>query len=339
VIHESETDAPLAPIEKSVTKGSSFASLAANGHRILWIVSSGGHLVQATHIERLIGTHPDSFWITNDVPQARSLLAGRNVAYLEYVAPRDWRGAVRAAKLATRIARELNPDQVISTGAAIAGLALPRLALAGYPTTFVESVARQSSHSLTGKIAALSPGVRTLTQYANRADRRWTFDGTILANWRRRDAPVDSILSTGSLRVLVTLGTIRPYRFDSAIDAVLRILRPQDEVVWQLGDTARDDLPGSTHSAISNEELKKLIRWADVVVSHAGVGSIVDSLEAGKCPVLVVRRASRQEHVDDHQMDIAGEVENRGLGSTLVLDDPQREVLVRAALSQAVPVT
>ena len=339
MIDESRTDGALMTPGVSVAANHSFGTLAAQGRRVLWIVSSGGHLVQAMHIERLIGVNPDSVWITNDVPQARSLLAGRNVVYVDYVAPRDLRGAVRTAKLAARVARDLKPDQVVSTGAAIAGLALPLLALSGYTTTFVESVARKSTHSVTGRIAALTPRVRTLTQYADRSDRQWAFDGTILANWECRDTSVVPGPEARALRVLVTLGTIRPYRFDSAVDAVLSVLHPEDEVVWQLGETTRVDLPGISHTSMANEDLRALVDWADVVISHAGVGTIVDSLEAGKCPVVVVRRASRGEHVDDHQLDIAEEVQNRGLGNILDVENPRRELLTKASLVQAVQVT
>lgn len=320
-------------------EGRSFSSLSAHGQKVLWIVSSGGHLVQAMHIERLIGAHPDSVWITNDVPQARSLLEDRKVVYVDYVAPRDLRGAVRTSNLALRVAREMNPDQVVSTGAAIAGVALPRLALSGYTTTFVESVARKSTRSLTGQIAALAPRVRTLTQYADRADRRWTYDGTILTNWERRDASTTAQLGERSLRLFVTLGTIRPYRFDAAIDAVLSILHPQDEIVWQLGETTRTELPGASHESMSSSELRRLLDWADVIVSHAGVGSIVDSLEIGKCPVMVVRRAERGEHVDDHQLDIADEILSRGLGYVLDVENPRRDVLLQASVARAVGVT
>ncbi len=47
----------------------------------------------------------------------------------------------------------------------------------------------------------------------------------------QRDAPA----SPGPLNILVTLGTIAPYRFDRAVDAVLSLIREGDEVTWQLG--------------------------------------------------------------------------------------------------------
>lgn len=310
--------------------GALFRSLTQHPSPALWIVSSGGHLVQALLIEQLIGVDPAAIWITNDVPQARSLLDGRKAVFAPYVAPRDLRGAARVSQLALDIARREHPGQAISTGAAIAGLALPRLAMKGTPATFVESVARRSNHSLTGKIARWSPRVRTLTQYSENADRTWAYEGSVLSAWApdlaKRDIPDDA-----SLRVFVTLGTIKPYVFSRAVDATLAVLRPGDEVVWQLGDSYRDGLPGQAHDSLSHPDVTELINWADVVITHAGVGSIVDVLNSGRSPVLATRRAAFKEHVDDHQLDIAGQLIARGLGHELSLSTPTRGTLLQAA--------
>src|SRR5207249_4868749 len=60
-------------------------------------------------------------------------------------------------------------------------------------------------------------------------------------------------------------------------------------------------------------DLATAMRTADVVIAHAGIGSAIAALEAGKCPILVPRSASHAEHVDDHQRQIAGELSRRGL--------------------------
>jgi UDP-N-acetylglucosamine transferase subunit ALG13 len=72
---------------------------------------------------------------------------------------------------------------------------------------------------------------------------------------------------------------------------------------------------------LPHAELVDAIARADVVVSHSGIGSALDVLEAGKVPVLVPRRASRGEHVDDHQRLIARELHVRGLAVHRELDD------------------
>lgn len=55
-------------------------------------------------------------------------------------------------------------------------------------------------------------------------------------------------------------------------------------------------------------------RRARVIVSHAGIGSVIDALQARR-PLIVVPRLKRfREHLTDHQLEIASAVERRGWG-------------------------
>jgi UDP-N-acetylglucosamine transferase subunit ALG13 len=73
------------------------------------------------------------------------------------------------------------------------------------------------------------------------------------------------------------------------------------------------------------------MRDADVVVSHAGVGTALAAFGVGKCPLLVPRRASFREHVDDHQKQIATELVNRGLSMAVDADDLDYDDIVAAS--------
>jgi UDP-N-acetylglucosamine transferase subunit ALG13 len=70
---------------------------------------------------------------------------------------------------------------------------------------------------------------------------------------------------------------------------------------------------------------------ADLVVAHAGVGASLAAFEVGRCPVLVPRRLSRNEHVDDHQIQIATELGSRGVAVASEVDELSFEDLQRAA--------
>jgi UDP-N-acetylglucosamine transferase subunit ALG13 len=52
---------------------------------------------------------------------------------------------------------------------------------------------------------------------------------------------------------------------------------------------------------------------ADVIITHAGVGSALTALRAGKRAIYVPRRKRYDEHVDDHQVAMARELDSRGL--------------------------
>jgi UDP-N-acetylglucosamine transferase subunit ALG13 len=76
-------------------------------------------------------------------------------------------------------------------------------------------------------------------------------------------------------------------------------------------------------------ELAALMDEAAVVVSHAGVGSILCALRAGHVPVVVPRLARHGETVDDHQLELARRLQANGL-VTLVADAAE----LRAALAR-----
>lgn len=86
-----------------------------------------------------------------------------------------------------------------------------------------------------------------------------------------------------------------------------------DEVTWQLGCSERDDLPGSVHREVKPTEFRKLAQEADVTITHAGVGSILELLDMGITPAIVVRSQDNAEHVDNHQRQIAAAMTSRGL--------------------------
>ena len=60
-------------------------------------------------------------------------------------------------------------------------------------------------------------------------------------------------------------------------------------------------------------ELAAALRRADIVISHAGTGSALAALDAGRYPILAIRDSARGEQVDDHQHQLATELAHRGL--------------------------
>ena len=79
------------------------------------------------------------------------------------------------------------------------------------------------------------------------------------------------------------------------------------------------------------EELHAALGAADVVITHAGVGSVLACLRQGTVPVVLARTARQGEHIDDHQHQFARLLAERDLA---VCADPDRlteEHLARAA--------
>ncbi len=66
-------------------------------------------------------------------------------------------------------------------------------------------------------------------------------------------------------------------------------------------------------------------------MTHAGVGTLLELLTLGIYPVMGVRRASRGEHVDDHQAQIAELVNRRRIAFAAEAPDITAEALRTAA--------
>lgn len=285
------------------------------GEKTLLVASTGGHLAQLLLVARMLDLHADSLWVTFDSPQSRSLLHDRRATFVPYIRPRGFLTAARTLPRFDRLLRAEAFSAVLSTGAAVAGPALLTATARHVPAYYLESISRYDGPSLTGRMVARLPGVRCYTQHRGWAGGRWSYDLSIADHLTARRPRVGAgAPGSGSrARVFVTLGTIAPYRFDALVDNLVRVLPAGADVTWQLGCTTRWDLPGTVHEVVSVADFDRLATDADLVVSHAGVGSALRMLDLGVRPLLVPRRSARGEHVDDHQLQAARELERAGL--------------------------
>lgn len=302
--------------------------------KALLVASTGGHLAQ---LVRLAGGSPvaeDSLWITFDTPQSRSLLEGRRTLFIDYIPPRGWREVMRGSRAIRSAMRAEHFDVVVSTGAGIALASHLTAALEKRKTVYIESVSRVQGPSLTGRMLERVPGIDRYAQHAWGATRpRWTNEFSVLDTFAPRPA-TESIDATRAQRIFVTLGTIHPYQFSELVRQTEAALNPSVEVIWQLGCTEYTPAFGETHSQMSAIEFAQAVDWADTVVTHAGVGTLISLIESGADVVAVPRRSSRGEHVDDHQLQIAHEFASRSLLRTVEVEDLARllnQEVVRSA--------
>ncbi|OZC81551.1 glycosyltransferase [Rhodococcus sp. 06-418-5] len=299
-----------------------------NRRALVLAASTGGHLAQLVKLAPSLGASEDSLWITFDTEQSRSLLAGRKVLYVPYISPRDYRNIVKAF-LAIR--KVLATDKVlyseaVSTGSGLALAALPAARANGIATRYIESVSRTDGPSISGRILAASRFTTLQTQHKRWANTRWSYAGTVMDSYSSQATTTVN----RQPRLFVTLGTIKPYRFDAMIDAILDTGLCGPTTVWQLGCTTRSDLPGQIYQVLSDEEFTNHIVHADAVITHSGVGSILKILDLGKCPIVVPRRSLRNEHVDDHQEQIARLVGDSGIGLSLEVGEINPESIISA---------
>jgi UDP-N-acetylglucosamine transferase subunit ALG13 len=209
-------------------------------------------------------------------------------------------GVMKARKLIARVLADETFDAAVSTGAAVAVAALPIAKRRRIPTHYVESVSRIHGPSLSGRIIATLRCAELWTQHEGWARGRWRLTQNVFSSFQAVDRTPPAERS-----LFVTLGTIQGYRFDRLIDRLVDTGLADGSTVWQLGFTKRSDLPGSASDMVSNSAFASAAKSAGVVVTHAGVGTILDLLETGVFPIVVPRRRRWKEHVDDHQLQIA----------------------------------
>ena len=277
----------------------------------LLVASTGGHLAQLYRLAaRLPQLSDEQTWVTFDTPQSRSLLADRDVCHLPYTGSRAYAQTLRNSWTAQRVLRGRRYERVISTGAAPALSFLPLARAHGVEPIYIESAARSEGPSLTGRLLSRVPGVRLFTQYEQWADERWRYAGSVFDSFEA----VAALQAPARIeRVVVTLGTIGGFGFARLLERLIAIVPPEASVLWQVGATDASGLPIEAVESVPSKQLDAAMRAADVVVAHAGIGSALAALEAGRCPILVPRERAHGEHVDDHQALIATALDARGL--------------------------
>lgn len=300
----------------------------------LLVTSVGGHLAELARLfHRLEGVDADCHWVTFDTPQSRSALKAENVTYLDYTGPRDSKGILRHSLVARRLFARGHPFSiVISAGSGIALSFLPLGQVRGASCHYIESFTRTAGPSATGRVLSYVPGITLYTQHERWSDARWHFVGSIFDGFQ----PGPQLRVAPDIRrAVVTLGTMEDYAFRRMIDRTLAALPPGVDVLWQVGCTDVSDLPIPARAHLPRDVMKAAIESADVVIAHAGCGSAITALEAGKKPLLVPRLRAHSENVDDHQVELAHELSARGLA---VVRDPDELTFegVRLAASSSI---
>lgn len=298
----------------------------------LLVAATGGHLAQLDRLApRIVEVDRDTVWATFDTPQSRALLRDRPHVFVPYTGPRDVKSVLRNAGVAARLIRRVKPDVVISTGNAIAVSFLPVARILGVPAAYIESAARATGPSVTGRIVQWVPGVQLYTQYPGWARGRWRSVGSVFDQFVPGGRPVD----TDVRRMFVTLGTIG-YSFRRLVERILAIVPAGCDVIWQVGATDVSELHIDAVKTMSPSQMAQEVKRADVVVAHAGIGSALAAFDAGRCPVLVPRERAHGEHVDDHQAQIALALDGLGLAIARRAEELQaRDLLVAARRSVA----
>jgi UDP-N-acetylglucosamine transferase subunit ALG13 len=105
-----------------------------------------------------------------------------------------------------------------------------------------------------------------------------------------------------SLVILVSVGTQLPFdRLITAVDQWAGAANRHD-VIGQIGPSTYRPRAISAFDFIDHDRFRDLQAQCSLMVSHAGMGSIITALELGKPIILLARDHRRGEHRNGHQI-------------------------------------
>ena len=113
--------------------------------------------------------------------------------------------------------------------------------------------------------------------------------------------------------IFVTVGTHeQPFdRLVSCIDELKGIGVIEEEVMIQTGYSTYEPKHCSWSKLLPYQEMVRYVEQARIVITHGGPSSFIMPLQVGKIPVVVPRMEKYGEHVNDHQLEFARQVEQR----------------------------
>ncbi len=111
--------------------------------------------------------------------------------------------------------------------------------------------------------------------------------------------------------IFLTIGSMFPFdRLVRAMDDWAGTVW-QGEILAQIGAGSYEPRHMRWVRELGFDDYNAAVSAADVIVAHAGMGSVITAGDKGKPIVLLPRRAAFDEHTNDHQIDTAAWLRTR----------------------------
>ena len=122
--------------------------------------------------------------------------------------------------------------------------------------------------------------------------------------------------------IYATVGTQLPFdRLVSAVDWWAE-LRGRNDVFMQIGQTMFRPQHAAYQQFLDPLEAQAKLESASLIISHAGMGTIISALELGKPIIVLPRRAGLGEHRNDHQLATVKQLSRLSL-VTVAMDEQE----------------
>lgn len=111
------------------------------------------------------------------------------------------------------------------------------------------------------------------------------------------------------MKVLVTIGSMVEKKFTRLFNIIDELCEDGEldgtQVTAQVGFDNYQSTSFQCFDMIADEEFKSLISESDLIIAHAGTGTVISSIKLGKKVIIFPRMAEYDEHYDDHQLELA----------------------------------
>ena len=113
--------------------------------------------------------------------------------------------------------------------------------------------------------------------------------------------------------IFVTVGTHeQPFdRLVKYIDEMVGNKLITEKVIIQKGYTNYEPAYCETYKLIGYDKMNEFINESRIVITHGGPSSFIAPITIGKIPIVMPRLQKYNEHVNDHQLEFARQVEKK----------------------------
>ena len=132
--------------------------------------------------------------------------------------------------------------------------------------------------------------------------------------------------------IFIALGT-QKFQFNRLLQMIDQLIsngKIVESVFAQIGNS--DYVPKNIQytSFMSKFDFEKKIRECDVLITHSGVATIITGLKYEKKVIVVPRLAKYEEHIDNHQVQIAEAFSEQNYVITYTENDSLEELIEKA---------
>lgn len=280
--------------------------------RILCVASIGGHWIQMLRISKPLEQKYDVVYMSTH-PKCATMIEGHEFHVMRDFSRWDAWKLIPEFFHQIHVLRSVRPEAVITTGAAPGLVSLLVAKLCGIKTIWIDSEANVEHPSASGRIASKF-ATHVYTQWPDLANEKFHYAGNIFGDKKDTEDNLQNLStekSSTTRKVFCTVGTQAPFdRFLKIIDELAPDIK--GDITVQSFRDQYEPTHVKTVNFLAPDEFNRLFAEADIIIAHAGMGTIISAMQQGKPIIVFPRIAALGEHRNEHQLATAKKMAEMG---------------------------